>query len=78
MSRQELYGFITEYVGKWIELIDDRSIDEFHDKREGKVLTLQFEEMFFHLVNHFTYHRGQIVVALKILGRDVPMTLGEK
>ncbi len=74
MNRNELYEFIAKYVEKWIELISKRSVDEFKDERAGKVLTLQFDEMFFHMVNHFTYHRGQIVMALKILGKEVPMT----
>jgi uncharacterized damage-inducible protein DinB len=74
MRGRELYEFIKHYTAKWIKLIDDRTVDEIQDKRDDKVLTLQFEEMFFHLVNHFTYHRGQIVMILRLLERDVPMT----
>jgi uncharacterized damage-inducible protein DinB len=74
MTRAELYKFINQYVRKWIKLIDERSVNEFVDERGGNVLTLQFEEMFFHLVNHFTYHRGQIVMSLRLLGKDVLMT----
>jgi len=74
MDRDELYSFITSYVRKWLGLIKERSVDEFQDERAGKVLKLQFDEMLFHMVNHFTYHRGQIVMALKMLGKDVPMT----
>ena len=74
MGRDGLYSFITDYVRKWIGLINERSVDEFQDERAGKVLELQFDEMLFHVVNHFTYHRGQIVMALKMLGKDVPMT----
>jgi uncharacterized damage-inducible protein DinB len=74
MKRGEIYDFITEYVGKWIALIDERTVNEYQDERKGNLLKIQFDEMFFHMVNHFTYHRGQIVMALKILGQDVPMT----
>lgn len=74
MTRNELYQFITEYTGKWNNLIDERTVDEYRDERAGKVLTLQFDEMFFHMVNHFTYHRGQIVMCLKLLGKEVSMT----
>jgi len=74
MTRKELYQFITEYTGKWISLIEKRTVNEYRDERAGKVLTLQFDEMFFHVVNHYTYHRGQIVMALKLLGKEVPMT----
>ena len=74
MTRKELYQFIIEYTGKWISLIEKRTVNEYRDERAGKVLTLQFDEMFFHVVNHYTYHRGQIVMALKLLGKEVPMT----
>jgi len=55
-------------------LIEERTVNEYQDERAGKVLTISFEEMFFHIVNHFTYHRGQIVMALKLLGKEVTMT----
>lgn len=74
MTRTELYDFIKSYTAKWISLIDERTINEFNDERAGKVLTLKFDEMFFHMVNHFTYHRGQIVMSLRLLGKEVPMT----
>lgn len=74
MARNELYQFITDYTGRWINLIEERTVNEYQDERAGKVLTISFEEMFFHVVNHFTYHRGQIVMALKLLGKEVTMT----
>ena len=74
MSRNELYMFISEYMKKWIDLIDNRTVKEYEDERAGKILILQFDEMFFHLVNHHTYHRGQIVMGLRMLGKEVPMT----
>ena len=74
MSRDEIYQFITEYSMKWSSLIEQRSIDEFTDECAGKTVVITFDEMFFHLVNHFTYHRGQIVMGLRMLGKEVPMT----
>jgi uncharacterized damage-inducible protein DinB len=74
MTRRGLYQFISEYVEKWCSLIKERTVDEFKDERDGKVVVITFEEMFFHLVNHFTYHRGQIVMGLRMLGKDVSMT----
>ncbi len=74
MTRKELYHFITEYTEKWISLIEKRTVNEYRDERAGKVLTLQFDEMFFHVVNHYTYHRGQIVMSIRLLGKKVPMT----
>jgi uncharacterized damage-inducible protein DinB len=74
MTKGDLYEFIKSYIAKWISLIEERTVDEIQDERGDKVLTLQFEEMFFHMVNHFTYHRGQIVMILRLLSRKVPMT----
>lgn len=74
MTRSELYKFIELYTGKWIKLIEKRTVNEYRDERAGKIFILEFEEMFFHIVNHYTYHRGQIVMALKLLGKEVPMT----
>ncbi|MHA2352421.1 MAG: DinB family protein [Candidatus Thorarchaeota archaeon] len=74
MKRDELYQFITDYLKKWQNLIEKRTVDEFSDERTGKTVVIQFDEMFFHMVNHFTYHRGQIVMGLKMLGKDVVMT----
>lgn len=74
MTRSELYDFIKLYTTKWIRLNQERTVDEIQDERGDKVLTLKFEEMFFHIVNHFTYHRGQIVMILRLMTRNVPMT----
>jgi uncharacterized damage-inducible protein DinB len=74
MTRNELYQFIVDYSKKWQNLIDDRTVNEFIDERAGNTVVIPFDEMFFHLVNHFTYHRGQIVMGLKMFGKDVPMT----
>ena len=74
MTRGDLYQFIVRYLKKWQSLIEERTVDQFIDERAGKTVVITFEEMFFHLVNHFTYHRGQIVVGLKMLGKEVTMT----
>ena len=74
MTRDELYQFIVGYLKKWQSLIEKRTIDQFSDEREGKTVVTKFDEMFFHMVNHFTYHRGQIVMGLKMLGKEVTMT----
>ncbi len=74
MTRNELNQFIIDYLKKWQILIEERTVDKFTDERAGKRVVLEFDEMFFHMVNHFTYHRGQIVMGLKMLGKEVPMT----
>ncbi|MHA3962954.1 MAG: DinB family protein [Candidatus Thorarchaeota archaeon SMTZ1-45] len=74
MTRGELYQFISDYMDKWQTAIVERNIEEFTDERAGKVVVMTIDEILFHLVNHFTYHRGQIAMGLKILGKEVPMT----
>ena len=74
MTRYDLYQFITSYLKRWESLIENRTIDQFTDERAGETVVITFDEMFFHLVNHFTYHRGQIVMGLKMLGKEVTMT----
>ncbi|MFW9975329.1 MAG: DinB family protein [Candidatus Thorarchaeota archaeon] len=74
MSRDQLFQFISDYLKKWRKAAENRFIENFEDERDGKVVVISIDEMFFHLVNHFTYHRGQIAMGLKMLGKEVPMT----
>ncbi|MFW9807212.1 MAG: DinB family protein [Candidatus Thorarchaeota archaeon] len=74
MKGDELYQFIEDYLRKWQTLVEKRTINEFVDERAGKRVSIKFDEIIFHLVNHFTYHRGQIAMGLRILGKEVPMT----
>lgn len=70
MTRDDLYQFIVSYLKKWQSLIEERTVNQFTEE----TVVITFEEIYFHLVNHFTYHRGQIVMGLKMLGKDVIMT----
>jgi uncharacterized damage-inducible protein DinB len=49
-------------------------MEHFNKEHNGKIVTIDLDEMIFHLVNHYTYHRGQIVMGLRILGENVQMT----
>lgn len=74
MKRDELFKSIQQYTKKFIEMIENRAIESIKINVTRKEITLTFDEIFFHLVNHATYHRGQIVMALRILGKEVQMT----
>ncbi|MFW9960488.1 MAG: DinB family protein [Candidatus Thorarchaeota archaeon] len=74
MTRNDLYKFMMDYIMKWRNLIDEQTVNSFKDERNGKVVTITLDEMIFHLANHHTYHRGQIVMGLRLLGKNVEMT----
>lgn len=74
MTRYELYNLISSYNTKWAKL---RSTDHKKTINVGKgdtMITLTFPEMLFHMNNHSTYHRGQIIMALRLLGKNTHMT----
>jgi uncharacterized damage-inducible protein DinB len=74
MEREVLFGFLTDYIHKFIDMIEDRPVNEITFDSTGKDITIGFEEIFFHLVNHAAYHRGQIAMGLRLLGKEVQMT----
>lgn len=74
MNRDALFKFLTDYINRFLKMIDDTVVDKITFESEGKRITIRFEEILFHLVNHAAYHRGQIVMALRLLGKEVKMT----
>ena len=71
---------VWEKVGydtaKWLGTMTDKKLsDTFTMKTsKGESFTHTFVQAFQHLVNHSTYHRGQIVVMLRQLGVKPPTT----
>ena len=74
MSRGDLYKHIVVYNQKLVEMADNNEKSQFTLEVNDKKIEIFFNEFFFHMANHATYHRGQIVMALRMLGKDVPMT----
>ena len=74
MTREELNKSIGEYTQMFINMIEDRPANHIEIDTEKEKLHIDFEEILFHLANHATYHRGQIVMGLRILGKEVVMT----
>jgi uncharacterized damage-inducible protein DinB len=74
MSGDALYKFLTDYVNRFLKMIDDRVVDKITFENEGKDITIRFDEILFHLVNHAAYHRGQIALGLRLLGKEVQIT----
>lgn len=74
MTRDELFDFIVVYNRKLVDLIETRSVDNLQFDANSKQISLRFDEFLFHMVNHATYHRGQIVACLRVLGKETQMT----
>jgi uncharacterized damage-inducible protein DinB len=74
LDRGDLFRFLQRYN----ELILDSNHGNGFDVAEvpildGRIL-LPVEEMVFNIINHATYHRGQIVTLLRRLGKSVSPT----
>ncbi len=74
MTREQLFESISDYSRKFVEMIAHRAVNKFEIETEGKTIPLSFDEFLFHIVNHATYHRGQIVMGLRMLDKEVHMT----
>jgi uncharacterized damage-inducible protein DinB len=74
MTRNELFELVVDYSKKLVALIETRSADNLEFDADGKKIKLRFDEFLFHMVNHATYHRGQIVAGLRALGKKTHMT----
>ncbi|MFQ5831372.1 MAG: DinB family protein [Candidatus Thorarchaeota archaeon] len=74
MPRDELFESIAVYERKLVDLIKNRAFDALELDADGNKIRVVFSEFLFHMVNHSTYHRGQIVASLRGLGKKVLMT----
>jgi uncharacterized damage-inducible protein DinB len=74
MTRDALFSSISDYNDRFIKMINQRKIEKIKLNPDGKVVEIVFEEILFHMVNHATYHRGQIAMGLRLLGKEIQMT----
>lgn len=74
MTRDELFDFTAAYNRRLVDLTEARSVDNLEFDTDDKKISLRFDEFLFHMVNHATYHRGQIVAGLRVLGKETHMT----
>ena len=74
MSKEELFEFISSYNSKWADLRVTDSEKTINVGQGDTMITLTFPEMLFHMNNHATYHRGQIAMCLRLLGKETHMT----
>jgi uncharacterized damage-inducible protein DinB len=73
MKREDLFHFMMDYILKWRELADSATTASYVEERGDQRSVISLDEMVFHLVSHHTYHRGQIAMGLRLLGKDVQM-----
>ncbi|MFA5404047.1 MAG: DinB family protein [Ignavibacteria bacterium] len=62
---------------EWLEFINSLRENEFnnlieYDNIKGEHITAKIWEMFLHMINHSTYHRGQIATSLRIMNITPP------
>ena len=57
-----------------MDLIQGNGFDAAKIPTQNGGLLLTMEGMVFNIINHATYHRGQIVTLLRCLGKEVPAT----
>jgi uncharacterized damage-inducible protein DinB len=74
LSRQDLFEYINRFNGLIIDLIHNDAIDTTAVSIGSNGGMLSLEEMIFNILNHATYHRGQIVLMLRALGKEVKPT----
>jgi len=73
-TSSELMQAIRQYHGKWLGYIKSPPKTKFEiDEGEGLIVNISLDEVVYNLVNHATYHRGQINTLLRMAGHEVPM-----
>ena len=74
MSRGELFAYLTKYNrALFDEVLRAKDSRITLDTSEG-TFTFSAEMAMMNIVNHATYHRGQVVALLRKLGKAVPVT----
>jgi uncharacterized damage-inducible protein DinB len=74
MKREELYEELTDLNQIIIGMLQNQIGQERELDTKKGAMSFTFEEFFFNLANHATYHRGQIVKGLRLLGVDAVPT----
>lgn len=74
MKRERLQGELKSLNQRIIGMIQDPVSQEHELETKKGMMSFSFEEFFFNLANHATYHRGQIVKGLRLIGREAVPT----
>ena len=74
LERDTLFTTLHRVNGLIMDLIQGNGFDAAKVSSSVGEIYLTMEEMVFNIINHATYHRGQIVTMLRCLGRVVSAT----
>ena len=72
----EVYRSVDRRFSEWVDSLneEDLSVERQVPSPAGKVFPLLTEDILLHLVNHSSYHRGQVVDQIRRLGHAVSST----
>jgi len=75
-SKQDFENIATENFGLIRTVLEDNTLDKqiVYSNSQGIQYENRLDEILFHLFNHSTYHRGQVVTMLKKYGFTPPVT----
>lgn len=74
MEYLELLAQMKSTLEEWVEFVQSPELNQFEiDEGDFKV-PISLESVVFNLVNHSSYHRGQIILFLRSFGYEVTIT----
>ncbi len=74
LSREELFSYLSSINSKLIALVQKNTTEEVQISGQSRDILFRLDEMVFNIINHASYHRGQIVTLLRMLGKEVVVT----
>ena len=72
----ELPRVLEAVGGEWEKFLEDPALDSIceYTNSKGERFTSQVGDILMHVVNHSTYHRGQIAADIRASGSEPPYT----
>lgn len=72
MNLKALRDCIFQNNERWLEIFNSSPQKSWKITRNGKNRTISIDEFVFHICNHASYHRGQLAMKLRLLGKEIP------
>lgn len=73
---KNLWEKIGHDTAQWLSGMNDKKLQETFAMKtlKGETFTHQYWQAFQHLINHSTFHRGQVITMMRQLGVKPPVT----